>query len=537
MKVSISTLPLHDLDVDLLILPVGEGMAGRHVRAIGGAIGAALESALLDFDGAFGDTVVCYPTSGRSKRVALIGMGDPSKVDAEALRALAADAVKLSTRTKSHTVALCLPESALDSESMGQALVEGFLLANYRYLKYKTDSSWTRTRTERLVLHASTGEKAARRGIERGRVVAESTITARDLVNLSPHEKTPTLLGRIVERSGRKYGYEVEVWDKSTIEKERMGGLLAVNRGSSEPPVFVEMTWRPERYTNKRPVVLVGKGVVFDTGGLSLKPTRDSMDHMKADMAGAAAVIGVMEALARLSLPLHVMAFIPVTDNRPGQNAYVPGDVLRMHSGKTVEVLNTDAEGRLILADALSHAALYRPELVIDLATLTGAQVVALGSQVAAVMISENGSSEEHLSAMQRAGVRSGDLIHPMPMHAHYGKSLESDVADIKNIGNREAGSITAAKFLEHFVDYPWIHIDMAGPAFLKKPLPYRPKGGTGFGVRLLVDFLCTYAYPKKTLVALGIENLDLCLRSILRGGPVLRSRWEIQMALVQRLY
>jgi leucyl aminopeptidase len=219
---------------------------------------------------------------------------------------------------------------------------------------------------------------------------------------------------------------------------------------------------------------------------------------MKADMAGAAAVIGAFEALARLDVPLYAVGLIPATDNRPGEHAYVPGDVLRMHSGTTVEVLNTDAEGRLILADALSYATTYRPDLVIDLATLTGGQVVALGSDTAALMTNDRDGAHERLAAMEAAGRRSGDWVHRLPMDAVYGKLLESDVADIKNVGGREASAITAAKFLEHFVDYPWMHLDIAGPAFLTTEKPYRPKGGTGFGVRLLVDFLRDYASPKK---------------------------------------
>ena len=209
-------------------------------------------------------------------------------------------------------------------------------------------------------------------------------------------------------------------------------------------------------------------------------------------------MIGAMEAIARLDIPLYVIGLVPATDNRPGEDAYVPGDVLRMHSGMTVEVLNTDAEGRLILADVLSYAKLYRPEIVIDLATLTGAQVVALGSQVAAVMTQQDEDADERLDTMMTVGNRTGDLLHPMPMHAHYADALKSEVADIKNIGDREAGSITAAKFLERFVDYPWVHVDIAGPAFLKKSLPYKPAGGTGFGVRLLTEFVRDYAYPKK---------------------------------------
>jgi len=219
---------------------------------------------------------------------------------------------------------------------------------------------------------------------------------------------------------------------------------------------------------------------------------------MKSDMAGAAAVIGAMEAIAKLELPLYVIGLIPATDNRPGERAYVPGDVVTMHSGKTVEVLNTDAEGRMILADALSYAQSFYPELVMDIATLTGAAVIALGEVAAATMTNVEKGAEERLAAMVSAGQASGDLVHPLPMYDEYNEQLKSTVADLKNVGGRAAGSITAAKFLEHFVDYPWIHVDIAGPAFLETARGYRPVGGTGFGVRLIVQFLQDYAEKKR---------------------------------------
>ena len=498
MKVSVTTLSLIDLDVDLLLLPVTEATRMSTAAAVGEPVRDAMARAGGDFAVSAGEALLLYPAGGRARRVGLIGLESLGSVDAEALRIAGAKGAELAAKTKAVTVALRVPESAVEAEVQGQALVEGFVLASYQFLRYKSEGVDLRGCVERLVLHAAAEEKAVRRGAERGRVVAESVVTARDLVNTSPHEKTPTLLGKAAERQGKKYGFEVSVWDRAVIEEERMGGLLAVNRGSTEPPVFIEMTWCPEKAARMRPIVLVGKGVVFDTGGLSLKGTKDSMDHMKADMAGAAAVIGTMEALARLEIPLHVIGLVPATDNRPGQNAYVPGDVLVMHSGKTVEVLNTDAEGRLILADALSYAKIYRPDLVIDIATLTGAQVVALGSEVAAVMTNAVHDAGERLASVELAGRRSGDLVHPMPMHRHYGEALQSEVADIKNIGSREAGTITAGKFLEHFVDYPWLHLDVAGPAFISKEKPYRPKGGTGFGVRLLVELLRARAYPRK---------------------------------------
>lgn len=499
MKVSVTGIPLAQLDVDMLLVPLAEDAADGEKTSLQDALGEPFRRAMSDFTGKAGSNpILLYPESSRAKRVVLVGLGTAKTIDAERLRAAAAQGAQAAINMKAKTVGVVMPENPLDAETASQALVEGFVLGSYRFRRYKTGEENGFEGIERIVLHAEQDEKVGRRGAERGRIVAESVITARDLVNLSPDEKTPTLLSRAIEKSAKKYGYEIEIWDKQMIEEEGMRGLLAVNRGSMEPPTFTVLTWHPENAVNERPIVLVGKGIVFDTGGLSLKPTKDSMDHMKSDMAGAAAVVGTFEALARLDMPLYVVGLIPATDNRPGENAFVPGDVLRMHSGKTVEVLNTDAEGRLILADALSYAKNYRPELVVDLATLTGAIVIALGSEAAGVMTNDVEGASERLASIEAAGERSGDRVHRMPMYDEYGKALESDVADLKNIGGRDAGSITAAKFLEHFVDYPWIHLDIAGTAFLDSPKPYRPKGGTGFGVRLLVEFLRDYANPKR---------------------------------------
>lgn len=499
MKVSVTGIPLAQLDVDMLLVPLAEDAADGEKTSLQDALGEPFRRAMSDFTGKAGSNpILLYPESSRAKRVVLVGLGTAKTIDAERLRAAAAQGAQAAINMKAKTVGVAMPENPLDAETASQALVEGFVLGSYRFRRYKTGEENGFEGIERIVLHAEQDEKVGRRGAERGRIVAESVITARDLVNLSPDEKTPTLLSRAIEKSAKKYGYEIEIWDKQMIEEEGMRGLLAVNRGSMEPPTFTVLTWHPENAVNERPIVLVGKGIVFDTGGLSLKPTKDSMDHMKSDMAGAAAVVGTFEALARLDMPLYVVGLIPATDNRPGENAFVPGDVLRMHSGKTVEVLNTDAEGRLILADALSYAKNYRPELVVDLATLTGAIVIALGSEAAGVMTNDVEGASERLASIEAAGERSGDRVHRMPMYDEYGKALESDVADLKNIGGRDAGSITAAKFLEHFVDYPWIHLDIAGTAFLDSPKPYRPKGGTGFGVRLLVEFLRDYANPKR---------------------------------------
>ena len=493
MNVSFTTDPLVDLDADLLLVLVPEDGAADVLTGLAGTLGETLRRATTDFSGKKDEVVVLYPEAATARRVALVGTGPPAELDLEALRLAGAAGAKQVAEHKATSVVMTLPENTADvrADDAAQALVEGFVLASYRYLRYKTDGdAFTGPKT--LTLRADTED--GRRGAERGRVLAESAITARDLVNLAPSDKTATSLSEAIRTSGERCGYAVTVWDKAKIEEEKMGGLLAVNRGSQDPPTFTIMEWKPDGAVNTQPVVLVGKGIVFDTGGLSLKPTKNSMDKMKSDMAGAAAVVGAMEAVARLDLPLHVIGFIPATDNRPGENAYVPGDVIRMHSGTTVEVLNTDAEGRLVLADALSYAKRLNPELVIDLATLTGAVIVALGSDVSAVMTGEDDGAAGRLEAMERAGLRSGDRVHRLPLLDVYKGLLESDVADLKNVGGREAGTITAGKFLEHFTDYPWLHLDIAGTAFLSSPKPYRPKGGTGFGVRLLAEFLRDYA-------------------------------------------
>lgn len=497
MKVSVTTISVSELDVDLLLIPLTREQADGTMSDLASGFGGSVRRSAPDFTGESDNSLLLYPETGSARRVAFVGLGPSDRVDVEALRIAAASGAIMARAAKAETVGIALDAWDLDAEDAAQALVEGFVLGAYRFDRYRTESR-DEGSLQRLVLQATEKDKAVRRGAERGRVVAECVSSARDLVNISPDEKTPTLFARAMERSAKKHGYVASVWDRSLIEEEGMGGLLAVNRGSTEPPTFTVLEWMPENRRNDHPVVLVGKGVTFDTGGLSLKPTLDSMDAMKSDMAGAAAVIGTMEAVARLELPLYVVGLIPASDNRPGENAYVPGDVVKMHNGKTVEVLNTDAEGRMLLADALSYAKTYNPEMVIDVATLTGAAVVALGQHAAAVMTPESESAEERLAAMIKAGERAGERVHPLPMFSEYAKAIESDVADMKNVGGRAAGAVTAAKFLEHFVSYPWIHIDIAGPSFLKKALPYRSVGGTGFGVRLLVEYLRAYADRKR---------------------------------------
>ncbi|MFB6097694.1 MAG: M17 family metallopeptidase [Salinibacter sp.] len=501
MTVSTTAEAPVDLDVDLLLLPFTTAPPVPFVEALVDTLGAAVDRAVQDFEAEQGAARVIYPEHTTAPRVAFLGLGPASDLDAEALRMAGAAGADVALDHEAESVACLLPvEEAPEDARTTQGLVEGFVLGAYRYRRYKTADGFDGPSAFLMHVGEDHDEEAVATGIERGERLADGACTARDLVNRSPDEKTARQLAEAVAQSGASHGYRVETWDEDRIRDEGMGGLLAVNRGSFDPPTFSILTWNPDEAVNDRPIVLAGKGVVFDTGGLSLKDTKDSMDMMKADMGGAAAVIGVFEALADLNVPLHVVGLLPATDNRPGRKAYVPGDVVRMHSGTTVEVMNTDAEGRLLLADALSYATdAYEPEAVVDLATLTGSCIIALGQAAAGVMTSETDDAAERLYAIQRAGERTGERVHPLPMYDEYGEHLESEIADLKNVGGRKAGAVTAGKFLEHFVgDSPWLHLDIAGPAFRKSAESYEPQGGTGFGVRLVVDFLRNYVLVRE---------------------------------------
>jgi leucyl aminopeptidase len=362
------------------------------------------------------------------------------------------------------------------------AFCEGMALGQYRFLKYKQDQSEEGSLAS-IEIYSPVIEEA---DVERLNILTDAVSRCRSLINEPVMTLTATAFSREVEKLAKACGATVEVMNRQKIQALKMGGLLGVNQGSHEPPTFTVMEWKPAGAVNRKPVVLVGKGVVYDTGGMNLKPG-DSMLNMKDDMSGAAAVACAIYALALAKVPVHVVGLMPATDNRPGEKALVPGDVIRMHNGMTVEVLNTDAEGRLILADALSYAKKYKPVLVIDMATLTGSAVRAIGKYAAVAM---QVKAATHMEAIRESGFRVNERLVEFPMWEDYGELIKSDLADLKNIGPAEAGSITAAKFLEKFTDYPYIHLDIAGPAFSEKHDTYRGTGGAGFGVRLLFDFI-----------------------------------------------
>lgn len=364
------------------------------------------------------------------------------------------------------------------------AFVEGMLLAGYQFLRYKKDTEQQKNSLQSIAVHedAITPDE-----LNEICYVCEAVNTARDLINEPVIYLTAEQLAEQAKILGKKAKFKVEVFNKKQIEAMGMGGLIAVNHGSLHPPTFSVLEWKPKNAVNKKPIVLVGKGVVYDTGGLSLKPTSNSMDYMKCDMAGGAAVICAIYAAAKNKLPVHVVGLIPATDNRPGENAYTPGDVIKMHSGSTVEVLNTDAEGRIILADALSYAKKYNPELVIDIATLTGASLVVVGNQGMLLM---GNAPDETKKIITHCSYQVYERLVELPLWDEYAEQIKSDIADLKNVGGSGAGSITAAKFLEHFTDYPWLHIDMAPMGWNQSASGYRLKNGTGTGVRLFYSFL-----------------------------------------------
>lgn len=365
--------------------------------------------------------------------------------------------------------------------------LEGIALGNYQFLRHYNDVSKKSNFLQKIKVEKNT---LSSKEINLLNIVLEATCWARDLINEPLSHLSAEVLSEEIQKMAKKSKAKVEVFNKKKITSLKMGGLLAVNRGSIDPPTFSIMEYKPAKPKNKKPIVLVGKGVVYDTGGLSLKPTAHSMDFMKSDMGGAAVAACTLYAVAKAKLPVHVIALIPATDNRPGGNAYVPGDVVTMYNGTTVEVLNTDAEGRMILADALHFAKKFSPELVMDFATLTGSAARAVGS---AGIVYMGNTDKKVKEKIENSGFNTHERLIELPLWEEYGEMLKSDVADIKNIGGSSAGAITAGKFLEHFTDYPWLHFDIAGSAYLHNSDSYRGKNGTGVGVRLIFDFLANY--------------------------------------------
>ncbi|MEE8310651.1 MAG: leucyl aminopeptidase [Candidatus Binatia bacterium] len=417
--------------------------------------------------------------------VLVVGIGESA--DAESLRRAASKAQQAAEGIKAGVVTLCVG-SRKDGLRWVTPLLEGFLLSTYRFDKYQTASEDRYEGPKTLNIAGSRIEDlaAAKADVEHAKTVTDAVCLARDLVNEMSKVKTPSFLVRTAKGIARGTTLKCEVWQGDRLKRENMNGILAVSAGSDEPGAFIRMIYKPAR-RSKGKIAIVGKGITFDSGGLSLKPSK-FMEWMKQDMAGAAAVLAVMKAVVALAPDVEVRGYIATAENMTGGCAQKPGDIITYRNGTTAEVLNTDAEGRLVLADALCVASEDKPDCIIDLATLTGACIVALGDRIAGVM----GNDQELVDAVIEHGKRSGENFWQLPLFEEYEDHIRSWNADIQNIGAGSAGTITAALFLQHFVgeDLKWAHLDIAGPGFAEKPHPYSAKGGTGFGIRTLLSYL-----------------------------------------------
>ncbi len=449
-------------------------------------------SSLENFKGKEGEVCKVFTDNSiASPFLLFIGIGKKEKFSLEFLRRASALALNSTKSFNAKKVAFDFSSAAKllqhSSEEIAQAIVEGAMLSQYKFDKYFSEKKEKEKITEVILFDGAEGVvKKMSDAFSIAEVICEGTILARNLENAPGNEIYPETLALTAKSSAQTYKFSCDVWNKKRIAKEKFGGLLAVSSGSDKEPRFIIMEYNGTRKKTTQPIVLVGKGVTFDSGGISIKPAAN-MAEMKMDMSGAAAVIGTMQTVARLKLPVRVIGLIPSTENLLSGNAVKPGDIVRHYGGKTSEVDNTDAEGRLILADALAYADKFKPSAVIDLATLTGACVVALGHYASGMM----GNNDELMSKLKSAGEKTYERVWQLPMFDEYEKLIKSDIADVKNVGGRWGGAITAAFFLKKFIgNYKWVHLDIAGTAILEDNQPYCPKGGSGVGVRLLVEMM-----------------------------------------------
>lgn len=488
MEVQFKDTGAERIKTEVLVLPVKEPpLEDSTLRLLDRRLGGGLARRIKKgpFTGAEG-TSLLHATAGAlpAAYLLLVGMGKGEEIELDSWRKAAGRARKEAGGIGAEEIAFHFAPNRAPEAVVG-AVVEGTLLASYQFTKYRSNSKPAAALRSLTLFRPGLKRSAAmERAASLALDLSPGVYVARDLVNEPPSVTTPRFLAEQARSLCRGRGLGVEVWGKKKIQATNLAGLLAVNRGSAEEPRFILIHYEPPRARKK--VALIGKGITFDSGGLSLKPAK-SMETMKLDMAGGAAIIGAMSRLPYLRPEIEVTGYIPVTDNLPSGSAQKPGDIIRYLNGKTVEVLNTDAEGRLILADALAYAATQRPDCMVTLATLTGACMVALGTGVAGVF----GNHQPLVDDLIRSGSEAGEKLWQLPLVKEYREEIKSSVADIKNIGGSYGGAITAALILQEFVgDVRWAHLDIAGPAFAEKDTPTCPKGGTGFGVRTLLKFL-----------------------------------------------
>ena len=502
MKVILKNQKLENIPCDVLIVNLFEG-----VKTLGGGIGAvdlALEGLINkiikeeNFKGKTGSTLVIR-TNGQinAKKVMVAVLGEKEKFDLNAVRKAAAAAIRCAKRERAKTVCTILHGAGvgkLDPKDAAQAITEVSQLALYEFDKYKSkDKKEDKTNVQSLVIAESDKSKLKdiEEGIHRGNLVVKAQKLARDLVTEPAITSTPAYLANVARKIAKESKLEIKVYDREGCKKLGMGAFLAVNQGSKQPPKFIVMKYKPKGKTRKH-IAIVGKGITFDSGGLSLKPA-NSMETMKDDKSGAAAVIGTMSVIKELKPDVQITMIVAATENMPGGNAYRPGDIIRAMNGKTIEVLNTDAEGRVTLADAVSYAVMKeKVDEIIDLATLTGACVVALGDTANGVMTNNQKLADKII----KAGNEAGERMWQLPLYDEDREKIKSDVADMINTGSKgKSGAQNGAVFIEQYVgDTPWVHIDIAGPSWIDKENEYGPKGPTGVGVKTLINYLTNYA-------------------------------------------
>jgi leucyl aminopeptidase len=464
-------------------------------NAVGGKIGGLVESG--DFSAKADEVALLYSGApGGPERICLVGLGMRDRFSPDGLKSAAAAAARYLKKLGVDAVALpydLASESGLPGPAAARDVFLGAALGLYSFSSFKKSDNIKKT-VRRIIICGDPSIMGG--GPKEGRIMADSVYLARDLANTPANLMTPTMLAERARDAAEAAGVDIEVLDKKGIERLKMGALLGVARGSAEPPVLIVLKYLPAGH-EEGPVALIGKGITFDSGGISLKPP-ENMDRMKTDMSGGAAVLGAVVAAARLRLPLGVVGVIPATENMPGPGATKPGDVLVAMDKTTIEVISTDAEGRLVLADGIGYAKRFEPSLILDIATLTGSAVIALGRRVAALY----SSRDDLLGLIQEAARGTGEQVWPMPLFDHYFDQIKGDVADVRNSTGRDGGSITAAAFLKRFAGdaIPWAHLDIAGTARAEKDYGWASKGATGWGVTTLVEFLRLYAARKNSL-------------------------------------
>jgi len=498
MEIQIYTQNLKDLESELLLVPIFkneklEKKVAELDKAINGLIKETIES--KDFSGKTKETLLLIGQKPlQTSRVLLVGLGERKNFTAETARTCLAAAAPYISKFKIKNLGLLLTQNRpqkTTQENYAQLAVEVLEMSLYNFLEYKktvAEDLPEKLAQIQIAISSPAVKAATLKGAKSGYVIAQAVNYARSLANHPGNFMTPQSLADEAVKLAKQHNLKHQVLEKEDMKKLGMGALLGVNQGSALPPKFIIIEYAPraKKFAKAKPVVLVGKGITFDSGGISIKPSR-KMEEMKFDMCGAATVLGVIKAAAELSLQKKLVALIPATENLPSGTAIKPGDVVRAMNGKTIQVTNTDAEGRMILADALSYADRYKPETVVDYATLTGAIVVALGTEYTGAF----SNKPALMKKLEAASERSGEKIWPLPLASEYREKIKSPIADIDNIGTQEgAGSITAALILEEFVNYPWIHLDIAGTAWTTTPRGYNPVGATGAGVRTTLEFL-----------------------------------------------